>query len=426
MLHALCILKGDFLMDKNKYPLHGIRVLDFGWVAAGPSATKILADLGAEVIKVESRKRPDTTRFTPDNIERSPETDPAFHSLNRNKLGITVDMTKPEGCELLRKLAGQCDIVSENFFPGVMKKFRLDYETLCQIKPDIIMISMPGLGNWGPQAETPAYAPGLAALSGLESMVGYKGERALGLQQPYSDYNAGTNSAFAALAALIHRNRTGEGQYIEVAQIESLVACIGEAVLDYQVTGKIPVLNGNRHGQMAPHNNYLCDGDDKWVSIAVRTDDEWRNLIEVLADETRLRDKKFRSLEGRLRHEEELDDLISSWTKIRNADEVTRMLQEAGVAAFPCLDIGDCFLDPHYQEREVFIPLEHPVTGDEFVANLSWKMSETNGAVYRPAPLWGQHNSYVFEEILGLSKEEVACLEGKEVIQKFQEPAPKE
>jgi benzylsuccinate CoA-transferase BbsF subunit len=405
-------------MDKSKYPLRGIRVLDFGWVAAGPSATKILADMGAEVIKVESRKRPDTTRFTPDNIERSPETDPAFHSLNRNKLGITVDMAKPEASGLLRTLAGKCDIVLENFFPGVMKKFGLDYESLCRINPAIIMVSMPGLGNWGPQAETPAYAPGLAALSGLESMVGYKGERALGLQQPYSDYNAGTNSAFAALAALIHRKRTGEGQYIEVAQIEALVACIGEAILDYQVTGKIPGLEGNRHGQMAPHNNYLCQGDDKWVSIAVRTEDEWRKIVKVMADEPRLRDKRFAGLEGRLRHEEVLDGIISSWTIGRTAEEITRELQQAGVAAFPCMDIGDCFVDPHYQEREVFIPIEHPVSGDEFIANLSWKMSETNGEVYRPAPLLGQHNQYVFGDILGLSQEEIARLEEKEVIQK--------
>lgn len=413
-------------MDKAKYPLAGIRVLDFGWVAAGPSATKILADMGAEVIKVESRKRPDTTRFTPDNIQRSPETDPAFHSLNRNKLGITIDMTKPEGCELLRRLAARCDIVLENFFPGVMKKFGLDYESLVKVKPDIIMVSMPGLGNWGPQAETPAYAPGLAALSGLESMVGYKGERALGLQQPYSDYNAGTNSAFAALAALIHRKRTGEGQNIEVAQIEALVACIGEAVLDYQVTGKIPGLEGNRHGRMAPHNNYLCAGDDKWVSIAVKTDEEWSSFIEVLSEVPQLKDKKFSTLEGRQASEDELNDLISGWTIGRTADDVTELLQEAGVAAFPCMDIGGCFLDPHNQEREIFIPSEHPVSGDEFIANLSWKMSESKGGVYRPAPLWGQHNRYVFGEILGLQEEEIARYEEAEVIQKFQEPVRKE
>jgi benzylsuccinate CoA-transferase BbsF subunit len=407
-------------MDNSKYPLHGIRVLDFGWVAAGPSATKILADLGAEVIKVESRKRPDTTRFTPDNIERSPETDPAFHSLNRNKLGITIDMTRPEGNDLLRKLAGKCDIVLENFFPGVMKKFGLDYESLSQVKPDIIMISMPGLGSWGPQAETPAYAPGLAALSGLESMVGYPGERALGLQQPYSDYNAGTHSAFAALAALIHRRKTGQGQYVEVAQIEALTACIGEAVLDYQINGRIPGLEGNRQGEMAPHNNYPCAGDDRWVSIAVKSQEEWLRLVGVMGDEPGLRDEKFSNLSARQKNEKELDALISTWTKTRTAEEITGLLQEAGVAAFPCLDIGDCFLDPHFQEREVFIPLEHPVTGDEFVANLSWKMSDTNGGIIRPAPLWGQHNRYVFEEILGLSKEEIERLEDKEVIQKFQ------
>ena len=176
---------------------------------------------------------------------------------------------------------------------------------------------------------------------------------------------------------------------------------------------------------MAPHNNYLCEGDDKWVSIAVKTDEEWENLVEVMADEPRLRDKKFGSLKGRLQHEEELDGIISSWTISHTAEGIARVLQAAGVAAFPCMDIGDCFLDPHYQEREVFIPVEHPVGGDEFIANLSWKMSETNGGVYRPAPLWGQHNSYVFEEILGLSREEVDCLEGQEVIQKFREPAPK-
>ncbi|MEW6186700.1 MAG: CoA transferase [Thermodesulfobacteriota bacterium] len=407
-------------MNNTKYPLQGIRVLDFGWVAAGPSATKILADLGAEVIKVESRKRPDTTRFTPDNIERSPETDPAFHSLNRNKLGITIDLTQPEGNDLLRKLVGKCDIVLENFFPGVMKKFGLDYDSLCRIKPDIIMISMPGLGNWGPQAETPAYAPGLAALSGLESMVGYQGERALGLQQPYSDYNAGTHSAFAAMAALIHRNKTAQGQYVEVAQIEALTACIGEAVLDYQVNGRIPGLEGNRHGQMSPHNNYPCQGDDKWVSIAVKSEEEWQRLVAVMNDEPRLGDEEFSSLRVRQQNEKELDRIISAWTRVRTAEEITRLLQEAGVAAFPCMDIGDCFLDIHFQEREVFIPLEHPVTGDEFVANLSWRMSDTNGKVYRPAPLWGQHNRYVFEEILGLSREEIARLEEKEVIQKFQ------
>jgi len=405
-------------MAKDKYPLRKIRVLDFGWVAAGPSASKLLADMGAEVIKVESRTRPDTTRFTPDNIERSPETDPAFHSLNRNKLGVTVDMAKPEGNGLLRKLAGKCDIVVENFYPGVMKKFGLDYESLRKIKPDIIMVSMPGLGSWGPQAETPAYAPGLAALSGLESMVGYEGERALGLQQPYSDYNAGCHSAFAALTALIHRNRTGEGQHIEVAQIEALIACIGEAILDYQVTGKIPGLEGNRHGRLAPHNNYPCDGDDRWVSIAVRTEAEWKGLLEVMADRPELSGEKFETVEGRLAHQEELDGLISSWTRDRTAEEITEMLQRAGVAAFPCLDIGDCFLDPHFQEREVFVSNEHPVTGEEFIPNLSWKMSETNGGIYRPAPILGQHNRYVFGEILGLSEEEIVRLENMEVIQK--------
>lgn len=216
---------------------------------------------------------------------------------------------------------------------------------------------------------------------------------------------------------MIHHNRTGAGQHIEVAQIEALIACIGEAILDYQVTGKIPGLEGNRHGRMAPHNNYPCDGDDKWVSIAIRTDEEWKSLLQVMPDLPELSEEKFGTMEGRLDHQEELDEIISSWTIGHTAEEITEILQQGGVAAFPCMDVGDCFLDPHYQEREVFFSKKHPITGDEFITNLSWKMSETNGEVYLPAPLLGQHNRYIFEEILGLTKEEVALLEAKEVIQ---------
>ena len=167
-------------MAKPVNILDSIRVVDFGWVAAGPSVGKLLADMGAEVIKVETRNRLDTTRFTPENIQRSPETDPTFHSINRNKLGITVDMTQPEGNDLLRKLISVSDVVTENYLPGVMQKYGLDYESLRSVKPDIIMVSMPGFGSWGPLAKMPSYAPTLAAMSGLESMVGYPGERVLG------------------------------------------------------------------------------------------------------------------------------------------------------------------------------------------------------------------------------------------------------
>ncbi len=402
-------------MTMQSYPLTGCRVVDFGWVAAGPMAGRIWADMGAEVIKVESHKRLDTTRFSPDNVQRSPETDPGFHSINRNKLGITVDMTRPEGIELLKRLVRVSDVVSENFGPGVIQKFGLDYESLSREKPDLIMISMPGLGNWGPHSNAVAYAPSLQALSGLTGMIGYYGGRAMGIHTAYSDFNAATNAAFAVLAALIHRKNTGEGQYIELAQIESLVSCLGEAALFSQVTGVSPGTQGNRHPSMAPHNNYRCNGEDKWISIAVKTEQEWERLKLAMKTPS-LDSEMFSDRESRLRHLEELDSIISSWTAQYTPEELADMLQEVGVAACPVMDIGECYLNPHYQEREDFTCVQHPVTGDDYIVNLSWRMSETSGGIYRPAPMLGEHNDYILGKVLGLSGEEIAVLKEKEVL----------
>ena len=403
-------------MEKTMYPLSGYRVVDFGWVAAGAAAGKILADMGAEVIKVETTTRLDTTRFSPDNVERSPETDPGFHAINRNKLGITVDMTKPEGADLLKKLVRVSDVVLENFAPGVMKRFGLDYESLRHEKPDLIMVSMPGLGSWGPHWNAIDYAPSIAALSGLTGMIGYCGGNAVGIHVAYSDFSAATNAALAILAALIHRRRTGEGQNIEVAQLEALVSCLGEAVLYCQVTGKNPETLGNRHPMMAPHNNYRCKGEDKWVSIAVKTEEEWEMLVEAMGAPPSLRKDIFSTREGRLSHQEELDNIMTSWTVNYTPDEITDILQPAGVAACPVMDIGECYLNPHFQEREDFTCVEHPVTGNDFIVNMPWRMSETSGGIYRPAPTLGQHNQYILEDILGLSKEEITVLEQKEAL----------
>ncbi len=404
-------------MTKQMYPLNGYRVVDFGWVAAGAATGKIFADMGAEVIKVETRTRLDTTRFSPDNVERSPETDPGFHAINRNKLGITVDMTKPEGTELLKKLVRVSDVVLENFAPGVMEKLGLDYESLRREKPDLIMVSMPGLGSWGPHRDAVAYAGTLAALSGLTGMIGYYSGRVMGIHVAYSDFSAATNAAVAVLAALIHRRRAGEGQNIEVAQLEALVSCLGEAVLSYQVTGKNPGTQGNRHPVMAPHNNYRCNGEDSWVSIAVKTEEEWKMLVQAMGTPPSLQAEIFNSREGRLRHLEELDKIITSWTVHYSPDEVTDILQRVGVAACTCMDIGDAFFNPHYQEREDFVTMEHPVTGTDYMPNLAWRMSETSGGVYSPAPMLGQHNEYVLGDILGISKDEIAALKEKKVLE---------
>ena len=202
-------------------PLEGYRVIDFGWAAAAPRATCLLADMGAEVIKVETHKRLDPVRFGPDNTERDPEKDPLFHSINRNKLGILLDLTRPEGKILIRDLIKKSDIVVENFSPGVMKRLSLDYDELKKLKSDIIMISFPGVGSEGPLSDVVTYGPSLAALAGLDNLIGYEGERVLGMQQAYADINSSLFGAFAIQIALYHREKFKKGQHIEVAQIES-------------------------------------------------------------------------------------------------------------------------------------------------------------------------------------------------------------
>ena len=212
--------------------LDGYRIIDFGWAAAAPRATCLLADMGAEVIKVETQKRPDPVRFGPDNLKRDPEMDPLFHSINRNKLSILLDLSRPEAIVLIKRLVRISDVVVENFSPGVMKRLSLAYEDLKREKPDIIMISFPGVGSDGPLSDVVTYGPSLAGLAGLDSLVGYEGDRVLGMQQAYADINAALHGAFAIQIALYHREKYGEGQHIEVAQIESLLSTMPEPVME--------------------------------------------------------------------------------------------------------------------------------------------------------------------------------------------------
>ena len=260
-------------------PLEGYRVIDFGWAAAAPRATCLLADMGAEVIKVETRKRPDPVRFGPDNLSRDPEMDPLFHSINRNKLGILLDLKTSEGIDLIKQLVRISDVVVDNFSPGVMKRFTLEYDDLKKIKPDIIKISFPGVGREGPLADVVTYGPSLAGLAGLDSLIGYEGERVFGMQQAYADINAALFGAFAVQMGLYHRERYGEGQHIEVAQIEALLSTMPEPIMEASLNNRVLGTLGNVHPLMAVHNNYPCKGDDKWVSIAILTDSGMERIL---------------------------------------------------------------------------------------------------------------------------------------------------
>jgi benzylsuccinate CoA-transferase BbsF subunit len=397
-------------------PLEGYRVIDFGWAAAAPRATCLLADMGAEVIKVETRKRPDPVRFGPDNLARDPEMDPLFHSINRNKLGILLDLTTVKGVDLIKQLIRTSDVVVENFSPGVMKRFSLDYDELTKIKPDIIMISFPGVGREGPLADVVTYGPSLAGLAGLDSLIGYKGERVLGMQQAYADINAALFGAFAIQVGLYHRERYGEGQHIEVAQIEALLSTIPEPVMEATLNKRFLETIGNVNPLMPVHNNYPCKGDDKWVSIAIFTEDEWKGFCQAIHEPDWIKSKDFADNYKRALNRKKLDGHIAKWTADKTPNEVMEILQKAGVAAAPCADTEDRYFDPHFQEREIIVNVDHPVTGVDFVPKVVCNLSETPGEIRRPAPLLGEHNDYVFGELLGLSEDEIEELVQKKVI----------
>ncbi len=397
-------------------PLEGYRVIDFGWAAAAPRATCVLADMGAEVIKVETRKRPDPVRFGPDNLARDPEMDPLFHSINRNKLGILLDLTTPAGMDLIKKLIRKSDVVVENFSPGVMKRLSLDYDELTKIKPDIIMISFPGVGAEGPLSDVVTYGPSLAGLAGLDSLIGYKGERVLGMQQAYADINAALFGAFAIQMGLYHRERYGEGQRIEVAQMEALLSTMPEPIMEADLNGRIPGPLGNSNPMMPVHNNYPCQGEDKWVSIAMATEEEWEEFCQAIGKPDWTQKEEFADNYKRSLHREELDGWIAKWTAEKTAAEVMETLQKAGVAAAPCADTEDRYFDPHFQEREIIVNVEHPATGVDFVPRVVCNLSETPGQIRRPAPMLGEHNNYVFGELLGLSGGEIETLVQEKVI----------
>ncbi|MDO8672510.1 MAG: CoA transferase, partial [Dehalococcoidia bacterium] len=371
----------------TQYPLEGCRVLDFGWVVAGPSAGRHLADMGAEVIKVETRQRIDSSRQSPDNTSRDIEKDPMFHAINRGKLSITTDMGHPKGPALLRRLAAGCDMVLENFAPRVMKRFGLDYESLRQVNPNIIMISLPAAGQYGPLRDIITYGPAITSISGLDGLVGYEGERVLGTQIGYADPTAAVFAVYALLAAFYYRKRTGEGQYIDLAQWEATTTLVGEAIMDYTMNGRVMGTQGNFHPTMAPHDMFPCKGKDKWVSIAVSTEEEWESLCRVMGNPQWTRATRFSDKYLRQKGSQELRELIGEWTRQYTNFEVTKMLQQAGVDAAPCLDVGERFLDPHFQEREIWITMEHPATGVDWLVGQPWKLSKTSGGVRKAAPL---------------------------------------
>lgn len=405
--------------DAAPGPLDGCRVLDFGWVLAGAVPGMILADLGADVIKVETRQRLDYMRLGRPIIGDAPdpEQNPMFHNVNRGKRSITLNTTRPEAVHLARQLAAQCDVVIENFSPGVMTRLGLDYATLSPDNPRLIMASITSNGQTGPLRDLRAYAPSIGALSGLDSTLGYESDgRPLGLKHAYADLCGALHAVFAIAAAMKQRQRTGRGQYIDVSMLRATVATMGAGLMEYELTGRTPQPRGNYDPTMAPYGNYPGQGDDAWVSIAVRTEAEWQGLTEAMNRPEWAAAPQFASRYARLQHRHELDAHLSEWTRQRTPWAITELLQSNGVAAFPVLNAEQRLFNPHFQERHLYAEIEHPSLGAEPIFNLMWHLSQTPPHIRRHAPLLGEHNREVFGGLLGMDDEELARLEDEQVI----------
>jgi len=400
-------------------PLEGIRVVDMTWAWAGPYCSLQLAHLGAEVIRIESHLRTDMNRRVPPYADNKPGLNRggSFNQWNQGKRSLTVDLNRDEGLHIVRDLIGRSDVLVENFASGVMEKWGLGYGRLAPDNPRLIMISLSGYGATGPISRYVAYGVPLVMISGLASLSGYKDGPPSEVGISYGDPNAGLHGAFAVLAALWDRDRTGRGQYVDLAQWESLLAVLPEGIMAQAMTGEQPAKMGNRDQWMAPHGYFACRGDDTWIAISVRDDQDWRALSDAMGRPDLGTDKRFATAATRKQHEDALEELVSNWTALHDAWDLTHLLQAAGVVAFPVMNCKDLVEDEHLNDRGFFVRVAHPEVGVRVHAGIPWQLSGTPLSVTRPAPLLGQDNEYVVKEILGRSHEEYERLVTSGVLQ---------
>jgi crotonobetainyl-CoA:carnitine CoA-transferase CaiB-like acyl-CoA transferase len=393
-----------------KRPLEGYRVIDFGWNWAGPMAAQILADLGAEVIKIETGARQDLMRLM--GYLRH-----FFRQNNRNKLSITIDIKSPGGVELVKKLVKVSDVVLDNFSAGVMERNGLGYAALKEVNEKIIAISMSMAGQSGPLSEMKGFASIATGYAGLEGLIGYRGEGATGLMSiGYGDTNMAIQGVFATLAALHYRERTGKGQFIDVSQIEGMMALMGKPYLDYFLNGRVAEAMGNYHPDLVPHGIYPAQGEDQWVSIAVGSDAEWEAFCRAVGHPEWIKDERFQKPRYRLKNSQELDGLISEWTRKYTRHEVMNLLQGAGVAAMPVFGVEDEDEDPHLKMRGIKAEQEYPDGEKAVLYTTPWKLSDTPAGLDRLTPTLGEHNEYVFKKLLGMPENEFNKLVENKVI----------
>ena len=396
--------------------LAGVRVIDFSWIGAGSYTTKILADLGADVIKIESSQRLDTLRMTKPfkdgkaGVNRSGY----FADRNSSKRSITLNVKDERGLALAKQLIADANLVANNFTPGVMEKLGLGYETLKAINPRIVFAAMSMQGAAGPEMKDLGYGLTIAALTGLFNMTGLPDREPAGTGTNYPDHipNPG-HAAFSILAALRHQRRTGEGQFIDLAQMEPTLAMMGPSLMNYFVNGVVDGRQGNWRLGNAPSGVYPCLGSDRWIAIEVCSDEQWRALSRVLGLSRLV---EWGTVQGRLQDRAAIDAEIRSRTVSYDAIELTRTLQDNGVPAGVVQDARDVMQDPQLAHRGHWVRLDHPEMGPSTYNSAPYRYSGAHSVPTLPAPLLGQHTREVCKSLLGLSDTEIDELSSEGVL----------
>ena len=403
--------------------LEGTRIVEMGQLIAVPFATKMLGDMGAEVIRIESCTRMDGYRvsgfYKNDASGEFWNRAVNFYEQNRGKQSLTLDLAQPSGIDTLVDLIAVSDVFVENFTPRVIRNFGLEYDDLRKVKPDIIMVSSTGYGHTGPWSGFGAIGYGTEAACGLASVTGYIDGPPAIPELPYADYTAGEHTVFAIMAALMHRTVTGEGQFIDVSQTQTLTATVPEPLMDFAFNGRVTGTSGNRDDRWAPQGTYPCDGDDSWISLTVRSDEEWAALCGVLGQLVWTSDPQFADGLSRIRNHDLIDKLIAEVTVLWSAGDLQARLQAAGVPAGEVLDGKALLFNEHLNHRGFYEVVDHP----ESVgmpplpyASRPWKFGGTPGEIRSAAPTLGAHNQSVLSSLLGLGESQIADMESTGVI----------
>jgi crotonobetainyl-CoA:carnitine CoA-transferase CaiB-like acyl-CoA transferase len=397
-------------------PFAGLRITDFGWIYALPLATSWLGALGADVIRIESTRAPDLVRsLSGTDGVAGPNRSGIFNTINFSKRSITLDLNNPRAAEIARRVAAKSDLVSENFAPGAMRRFGLDYETLSRVRPGLIMISGSSLGQTGPLANTVGWGPTNQAFAGMCHLTGYPGGFPSGLGGTWPDFAVGAVLLFATLAALRHRERTGEGQYVDLSMAEVVTSMLPEAMLDYFMNGVERGPIGNRDPWMAPHGAFPVKGDDRWVALACANDEEFAALAEVLGAPAMASEPRYARAAERLRNVEALEREIAARTAVRDGAELIAALRARNLCATQVYDTATLVNDPGLRDSGMLVRVDHRECGERMIAGIPVRFSAFAPA-YRPAPCIGEDTDEVLTELLGMSAAEIEALRAEQVI----------